>query len=64
MTALQLRAMGEEIQKIAGGTLGKVLTANLTPGSGPLRKRLAAGLGGIGQTVKSQYKRHGLRGMW
>ena len=64
MTVSQLRVMGDELEKIAGGTLGKVLTANLTPGSGPLRKRLAKGFGGLGQTVKAQYKRHGLRGMW
>ena len=64
MNVVQLRAMRDELQKIAGGTLGKVLTANLTPGSGPLRKRLAQGFGGIGQTIKSQYKRHGLLGMW
>jgi hypothetical protein len=64
MTAIQLRAMRDELQKIAGGTLGKVLTANLTPGSGPLRKRLAQGFKGVGQTIKSQYRRHGLTGMW
>jgi hypothetical protein len=48
--------------KEAGGLIGKVLTHNLAPGSGPLPKRLKQGVKSLGQLVKSQVKRHGVKG--
>lgn len=52
----------DELEKIGGGLIGKALTHNLTPGQGPLRKRLRTGFKGLGQLIKSQVKRHGVVG--
>ena len=57
-----LHGFVDEMEKISGGLIGKMLTHNLTPGVGPLRKRLAMGFKGLGQLTKSQIKRHGLVG--
>jgi len=54
----------DELSRIkeAGGLVGKMLTHNITPGSGPIHKRLVKGFKGLGQLVKSQVKRHGAKG--
>jgi hypothetical protein len=55
-----LAAFFDELEKIGGGLVGKMLTHELLPGVAgelPFRKRLKLGLTGLGQLVKSQMRK-------
>lgn len=57
-----MRGFADEIEKIGGGMIWKLLSSDIAPGHGPLRKRLKLGLGNLRDIVRSQVGRHGLRG--
>jgi hypothetical protein len=59
MNPVQLAAMHDELEKIGGGIVRKMLLTNITPGAGPLRKRLAQGFRNVGQTARSEVAREG-----
>lgn len=60
----QIEAMCDELQKIAGGAIGKALMTNITPGSGPILRRLGRGFKNVGHEVARQVKKEGLRGLF
>lgn len=59
MNPVQMTAMYDELEKIGGGIVRKMLMTNITPGAGPLRKRLAQGFRNVGQTARSEVAREG-----
>jgi len=56
---VQLAAMCDELQKIAGGGIKKALLTDITPGTGPVWRRILQGMGSAKQELVSQVKRHG-----
>ena len=63
ISAIHLSAMRDEFQKIAGGGIQKALMTNITPGDGPILRRLGRGFRNVGSTLRNQVKRHGIRGL-
>lgn len=60
----QVDALFDELEKIAGGGIVKALKTNITPGKGPIHKRLGQGFKSVGEVLKNQVKRYGIAGLF